>query len=216
MLPVRPAHDFGRGHPGRPRAIERGVRVRQPDRPADGRQCPRRVRGRPAVPGPGGGRRTRSRGSTTSTIPGGQVRVLGASVAARRAGEELPEEAYRGAYVDDPRGRAAGRRLGGRDGSRTPIATAVVGAWASERIRSGIEASLAHLGVHFDVWTSEASLHAEGWVERAVERLRAGGYVFEQDGATWFRSTDLRATTRTGSSTARPVSRRTSPPTSAT
>ena len=31
---------------------------------------------------------------------GRQVRVLGASVAARRAGEELPEEAYRGAYVD--------------------------------------------------------------------------------------------------------------------
>ncbi len=69
---------------------------------------------------------------------------------------------------------------------------AVVGAWASERIRAGIEASLAHLGVRFDVWTSEASLHAEGWVERAVERLRAGGHVFEQDGATWFRSTDLR------------------------
>ena len=56
-------------------------------------------------------------------------------------------------------------------------------------MRAGIEASLEHLGVHFDVWKSEASLHREGWVERAVERLRAGGHVYEQEGATWFRST---------------------------
>ena len=66
---------------------------------------------------------------------------------------------------------------------------AVVGAWAGARIRDGIEASLERLGVHFDVWKSEASLHEEGWVGRAVEALRAGGHVYEQDGATWFRST---------------------------
>ncbi len=52
-----------------------------------------------------------------------------------------------------------------------------------------IEASLDRLGVRFDVWKSEASLHDEGWVERAVDRLRAAGEVYEQDGATWFRST---------------------------
>ncbi len=65
----------------------------------------------------------------------------------------------------------------------------VVGRWASEQVRAGIEASLEHLGVHFDVWKTERSLHDEGWVERAVERLRAGGHVYEQDGALWFRST---------------------------
>ena len=64
-----------------------------------------------------------------------------------------------------------------------------VGRWASERVRAGIEASLARLGVEFDVWKTEGSLHAEGWVERAVERLRAGGHVYELDGALWFRST---------------------------
>ncbi len=121
---------------------------------------------------------------------GRQVRVLGASVAARRAGEELPEEAYRGAYVDTLAAELPDEVWAtaiGPDADRD----AITGAWASERIRSGIEASLAHLGVRFDVWTSEASLHAHGWVERAVDRLRSGGYVFEQDGATWFRSTDL-------------------------
>ena len=63
------------------------------------------------------------------------------------------------------------------------------GHWASDRIREGIEASLARLGVRFDVWTTEGSLHDNGWVAQAMERLRAGGHLFEQDGATWFRST---------------------------
>ena len=119
---------------------------------------------------------------------GRQVRVLGASVAARRLGEELPEEAYRGDYVETlatelPEETWARAQEDGadRDG--------IIGAWASERIRSGIEASLEHLGVHFDVWKSEASLHRDGWVERAVERLREGGHIYELDGATWFRST---------------------------
>lgn len=119
---------------------------------------------------------------------GRQVRVLGASVVARRRGEELPEEAYRGAYVDV---LAADVPADVWSSAMAPGADAdgIVGAWASERIRAGIEASLAHLGVRFDVWRSEATLHRDGWVGRAVDRLRAGGHVFEQDGATWFRST---------------------------
>ena len=64
-----------------------------------------------------------------------------------------------------------------------------VGDWAGARIRDGIEASLERLGVSFDVWKSEASLHEEGWVARGVASLREGGHVFESEGATWFRST---------------------------
>ena len=74
--------------------------------------------------------------------------------------------------------------------SATGDAAWIVGEWASERVRAGIEASLATLGVRFDVWKSEGSLYREGWVERAVERLRASGHLYEQDGALWFRSTD--------------------------
>ncbi|MEZ4596322.1 MAG: arginine--tRNA ligase [Chloroflexota bacterium] len=119
---------------------------------------------------------------------GRQVRVLGASVAARRRGGDLPEEAYRGAYVD---ALAADLPADAWAAATAPDADTdgIVGAWASERIRAGIEASLARLGVRFDVWKSEATLHRDGWVGRAVDRLRAGGHVFEQDGATWFRST---------------------------
>ena len=119
---------------------------------------------------------------------GRQVRILGASVAAHRLGQPLPEESYRGAYVEElavamPDHTWAAATAAGVDRD------AAVGDWAGGHIREGIEASLERLGVHFDVWKSEASLYTEGWVDRAVSRLRDGGHVYESEGATWFRST---------------------------
>ena len=119
---------------------------------------------------------------------GTQIDHLGASVAAVKRGEPVPEDGYKGAYVETlahevPDDVWAAAAADGADEA------AVLGAWASTRVRGMIEASLSRLGVHFDVWKSEASLHDEGWVERAVERLRAADQVYEQDGAVWFRST---------------------------
>jgi arginyl-tRNA synthetase len=119
---------------------------------------------------------------------GTQVRNLGASVIAILEGKPVPEDGYHGDYVADLSRVVPGELLGdpaalGEDDAWS------VGRWASERIRIGIEASLASLGVRFDVWTTEGSLRRDGWVDRAVERLRAGGHLYEQDGALWFRST---------------------------
>jgi arginyl-tRNA synthetase len=47
---------------------------------------------------------------------------------------------------------------------------------------------LADFGVTFDRWYSERSLLESGRVERALNRLTEGGHLYEQDGATWFRS----------------------------
>jgi arginyl-tRNA synthetase len=119
---------------------------------------------------------------------GQQVWNLGASVAAIRLGTEIPEDGYRGAYVHELAAELPDDVLA-RAVDSTEQRDRIVGEWASERIRAGIEASLAHLGVRFDVWKSESSLYTDGSVEAAVARLRAGGHVYEQDGATWFRST---------------------------
>jgi arginyl-tRNA synthetase len=121
---------------------------------------------------------------------GGQILNLGASVAALRRGEPVPEDGYKGDYVRDlaeevPDAVWAEASAPGAD------AAGIVGHWAAGRVREGIEASLSALGVRFDVWTSEARLHEEGWVDRAVERLRERGHVYELDGAIWFRSTDF-------------------------
>jgi len=119
---------------------------------------------------------------------GAQVSHLGASVLAVRRGEPVPEEGYKGEYVETLAEELPGDVLATAESDGADEA-GVVGRWAGARIREGIEASLDHLGVTFDVWTSEARLHDEGWVDRAVERLREHGHVFEQDGAVWFRST---------------------------
>ena len=124
---------------------------------------------------------------------GGQVQKLGASVRAVRLGRDVPEDGYRGDYVHDLARElpaevvAAAETAAAADGEAA--ADWVIGRWSSERVRSGIEASLRHLGVHFDLWKTESSLHDEGWVGRAVERLRGTGTVYESEGATWFRST---------------------------
>jgi arginyl-tRNA synthetase len=121
---------------------------------------------------------------------GGQIRNLGASVAALRRGDPVPDDGYKGDYVIDlvaglPNDVWATATKPGAD------TDGIVGHWAAGRVREGIERSLADLGVRFDVWTSEARLHDEGWVGRAVQRLRDHGHVYEQDGAIWFRSTDF-------------------------
>jgi len=119
---------------------------------------------------------------------GAQVQNLGLSVLARRNGEPVPEDGYHGGYVSD---LAAAVPDDLWDAATAPGADPgwVLGRWASERVRAGIEESLARLGVRFDVWKGESSLHDERWVSDAVSRLREAGHIYEEDGATWFRST---------------------------
>jgi arginyl-tRNA synthetase len=125
---------------------------------------------------------------------GGQVQKLGASVRAIRLGRAVPEDGYQGDYVHDlaremPDDVAAGAEHAAAGAGAEEAADWVVGRWASERVRAGIEASLRALGVRFDVWKTESSLHDDGWVGRAVDRLRGTGTVYESEGATWYRST---------------------------
>ena len=48
---------------------------------------------------------------------------------------------------------------------------------------------LTEFGVVFDTWFSEKSLFDSALVERALELLEQSGHLYQQDGATWFRST---------------------------
>jgi arginyl-tRNA synthetase len=50
---------------------------------------------------------------------------------------------------------------------------------------------LTEFGVTFDHWFSERSLYDAGLVQAAMEKLQQCGYLYEQGGAKWFRSTDF-------------------------
>jgi len=52
-----------------------------------------------------------------------------------------------------------------------------------------LQNDLKNFRVEFDVWYSETSLYNNGKIDVALDKLKANGHVFEEDGATWFRST---------------------------
>ncbi|PID02380.1 MULTISPECIES: arginine--tRNA ligase [unclassified Sporosarcina] len=52
-----------------------------------------------------------------------------------------------------------------------------------------LKKDLTDFRVHFDNWFSETSLYNNGKIEIALQKLRENGHVYEEDGATWFRST---------------------------
>ncbi|GKV69110.1 arginine--tRNA ligase [Sporosarcina sp. NCCP-2716] len=54
-----------------------------------------------------------------------------------------------------------------------------------------LKQDLADFRVPFDVWFSETTLYEDGKIATALNKLRENGHVYEEDGATWFRSTDF-------------------------
>ena len=106
----------------------------------------------------------------------------------------MPENCYGGAYVID-----IAREILDADGEKwldIPEEERVV----AFRERSYVEmlehnkAVLSDFGTTFDTWFSERTLYApdedgKSAVDRALEAMDAKGYVFQKDGATWFKST---------------------------
>lgn len=59
-----------------------------------------------------------------------------------------------------------------------------------EKLRQ-IRESLARFGVEFDNWFSEQSLHDKGAVKKVIAELEQRGYLYQRDGALWFRASAL-------------------------
>ena len=62
---------------------------------------------------------------------------------------------------------------------------------ALHSILDDIQDDLSEFGANFDQWFSEKSLVTSGEIDQAIATLEERGYLFEQDGALWFRSTDF-------------------------
>ncbi len=50
---------------------------------------------------------------------------------------------------------------------------------------------LDDFGVGFDTWFSETELYAQGLVDQSFTLLRDKGYLYEADGALWFKATEF-------------------------
>ena len=120
---------------------------------------------------------------------GNQMDLFGASVRAAATGQPIPENGYQGAYIAD---------LAKEVVALNPEVLTLSGDEQSIQFRElaykvqlkSQQEILETFGTKFDVWFSERSLHSSGAVEHGLEKLRSQGHVFEQEGATWLRTTD--------------------------
>lgn len=63
--------------------------------------------------------------------------------------------------------------------------------YALEEKLTAIRNSLANFGVNYDVWFSEKSLHSSGAVDKAIKTLQENGYIYEKEGALWFKGKEV-------------------------
>ena len=121
---------------------------------------------------------------------GVQISKFGNSLFSSANGRPVPEDGYVGEYIND----IASRIVAENPGVLELPEDEQLERFRTEGLRlmvAEIQRSMEEFGVHFDTWFSEKSLHDSGAVEKAVERLREQGHIFEQDGATWLRTTDF-------------------------
>ena len=130
---------------------------------------------------------------------GVQMDLFGASVSCRYLqllGQDipLPENGYGGSYVAD-----IANRIIERDGDRwlnleEDERLKVFREMAYQEMLQLMKNTLGRFGTTFDSWFSERSLYEKApdgstAVSRALKAMDDKGYVFEREGATWFRST---------------------------
>lgn len=127
---------------------------------------------------------------------GSQMDKFGRSVLAAALGEPAPEDAYPGEYINILGKKIAAElpQLPRLDRAEALVLARELG---YQLQLAEIRQSLENFRVHFDVFFSERTLHEPGneggpsLIEQSVDRLRAQGHVYDDDGAVWVRTTDF-------------------------
>ncbi len=115
---------------------------------------------------------------------GAQIDRFSRSLLASAKGEPAPDDGYGGSYIHEIAAAVVAARpdvstLSDDDAQEVFRAVGV------DMMFAEIRQSLHDFGVDFDVYFHEDELHRSGAVERAVDRLRELGNIYEQDGALW-------------------------------
>jgi len=107
---------------------------------------------------------------------GVQMDLFAASLAARKRGEDVPDDGYQGEYLIE----WAEEMPDDAD----PLE------WGYARALKSHKDTLSVLNIEHDVWFSEKSLVTDNKVAASLDVLRDRDMAFDEGGATWLRSTE--------------------------
>jgi len=105
---------------------------------------------------------------------GAQILTLGHSVL------KDSEAAYRGDYID-----YLNKKIKGNDAFEVGQKAAKI------IINEMVKKTVRRMGIKYDEWFSEGTLHKSGAVDKALDFLKGKKLLYENEGAVWFKSTDF-------------------------
>jgi arginyl-tRNA synthetase len=125
---------------------------------------------------------------------GRQVRLLAQSLYARyqqALGNNVtfPEDGYHGEYIAEVAQDLI--KVHGNKFLNRPLdeCAAIFADFGKDAMLADIRTDLEAFGVRFDVWFSEKTLLSDNSVQKSIAELRERGYLYDQDGAQWLKST---------------------------
>lgn len=126
---------------------------------------------------------------------GRQMRILGESIWERcmeLSGEEaqFPAQGYKGRYIYELAKEALREFPRLLDKPREEGIN-FLSQWGGEKILESIRKDLEVFGVKFDSWCWEKKLYQQGFVEESLGILKKKGYLYEKEGALWFKTSEL-------------------------
>jgi len=124
---------------------------------------------------------------------GVQMTKLGETLRARYLqllGEnvDIPENGYKGDYMIDIAKKLL-KDVGDKRKNTNEIK--VFTKYAADDIMEDIKDDLDKIGIHFDVYSNESDLFKQGKVQETLDELQKRGYLYEKDGALWFKSSEF-------------------------
>ncbi len=127
---------------------------------------------------------------------GRQMNLLGASLLARYReafGEPLvlPEDGYQGIYLVDIAKKLIELKKDSLLKEDPKKAADICRQFAGQDIMAGIIKDMADIGLVFDEFFNESLLYKNGAVDKALDFLKSKNYLYESEGALWFRTTDF-------------------------
>ncbi len=127
---------------------------------------------------------------------GNQINILGKSIQLRAQeilGQtiEFPEDHYQGEYVKDIAKEFLEKNKIKDAGALEKKELVDFADYGVKYLMKVIKDDLNDFGVHFDTWSHQSKIATQKAIVKVLEELKKKGFVYEKDGAQWFKSTDF-------------------------